>query len=366
MSTAVKYFDSTMSGAPTLSNVAGSLIDVLDACLVNGFGSVTLDSLVIADNVATGTISTGHNLAMIGNTGPVIRIEGATPGGLNADWRIASVPSSTQFTAATTGIGNQTATGTITAKRAPAGFSKAFTGTNKAVYQSDDIQGCRLFCRIDDSIGGNARIRGYETMSDVDTGTGLFPTDAQMSGGGYVYKANAASRTWMLFSDGQMVYFFCDATGTNWVGGFTFGDIVSGLSPDAYAVAMIASITSTGNHNLALINSTTGSWLARRYTQSGTSYAAARYSHLKNTSLGIGGESYPGVVNNALRLWPVESWESTTNFRGMIPGLYNPVHNNTIPQATIINNIPALPGRTLIIQNTASAQAAMDLTGPWR
>ena len=44
----VVYFTSTMSGAPTLTNTAGSLIGILDACLVDGLGSVTLDSLVVA------------------------------------------------------------------------------------------------------------------------------------------------------------------------------------------------------------------------------------------------------------------------------------------------------------------------------
>ncbi len=81
MSTAVKYYDSTMSGAPSLSGTAGALVGVLDACLVDGFGSVTVDSLTVASNVATATISGGHQFAMIGNTGPVITIAGANPSG---------------------------------------------------------------------------------------------------------------------------------------------------------------------------------------------------------------------------------------------------------------------------------------------
>ena len=46
--TTVKHFDSTMTGAPTLANVAGNLLAVLDACLVDGFGLKTVDSLVVA------------------------------------------------------------------------------------------------------------------------------------------------------------------------------------------------------------------------------------------------------------------------------------------------------------------------------
>ena len=111
--TTVRYYDVTMSGAPALSGTAGALIGVLDACLVDGFGSVTLDSAAVASNVATRSISTGHGFAMIGDTGSVIRIAGATPSGLNGDWRVASVPGSTTFTFVTSGISDQTASGTI-------------------------------------------------------------------------------------------------------------------------------------------------------------------------------------------------------------------------------------------------------------
>ncbi len=372
MNTEVKYFDSTMSGAPALSGTAGALISVLGACLTNGFGSVTLDSLVVAGNVATGTISTGHNFAMIGNTGPVIRIEGATPSGLNGDWRLASVPGITTFTFATTGISDQTATGTITAKRAPAGFSKAFSGTNKAVYRADDVVGTRLYCRIDDSTTTYARIRGYEAMTDVDTGTGLFPTDAQLNGGGYVYKSNSASsatRAWTLFSDGRIIYFFCDApNNAAWPGGFVFGDIDSYVASDAFCCALIATNTPAGLCFLYTMSNTGISYLARNTTQLGGSVLAARYSHGRTAnSIGSGGQAYPAVADNSIHLWPVECWEATLA-RGMMPGLWNPIHNGDTPHGLIVNDIPQLPGRSLIVQTTASSiyKCAMDLTGPWR
>lgn len=86
LNTDVRYFDSTMSGAPTLQGVAGSAISVLDACLINGFGTVTVNGLVVSNNVATVTVSTGHNLGMIRGVnnvspgvGPVIQIAGASP-----------------------------------------------------------------------------------------------------------------------------------------------------------------------------------------------------------------------------------------------------------------------------------------------
>lgn len=364
--TSVKYFDSSMSGAPALSNTAGTLISVLDACLVNGFGSVTLDSLVVAGNIATATYGMGHGLAMVGNTGPVVLIEGATPSGLNGEWRV-TVTSASEFTFTTSGISNQTATGTITAKRSPAGFEKAYTATNKAAYRSLDIAGSRLYCWIDDTYGSYARIRGYEVMTDVDTGTGLFPTDVQISGGGYVYKANSApNRAWTLYSDGRMIYFFCDSTNLSvWNGGLIFGDPDSYVTSDAFGCILISSTSTGGSLQLYSLGSTSASYIARKYTQTGGSIISARYSHGKTSDIGHAGQTYPAVADNRLHLWPIECWDTTENARGIMPGMWNPIHNNDTPLGLIIDDIPNLPGRTLKVQGIVRS-CVIDITGPWR
>lgn len=121
--TSVRYYDSTMTGAPnTVNNTAGGLLSVLNACLDTGFNSVTLTSLAVSSNVATATKANHGFAALTDGTirvYPVIRISGATPAELNGDWRLASIPDADTFTFATTGISDQTASGTITAKRAP-------------------------------------------------------------------------------------------------------------------------------------------------------------------------------------------------------------------------------------------------------
>ena len=47
--------------------------------------------------------------------------------------------------------------------------------------------------RVDDSGTTVARVRMYETMSDIDTGTNPAPTDAKVNGGLYWWKSDAAS-----------------------------------------------------------------------------------------------------------------------------------------------------------------------------
>lgn len=369
--TTVKYFDSSMSGAPSLNNTAGTLIGVLDACLVDGFGSVTLNSLVVASNVATATVSGGHQFAMIGQTGPVVTIAGANPSGLNGQWRI-TVNSATEFTFATTGIGDQTASGTITAKRSPAGFSQAFSGTNKEAYRSDDVTGTRLYLRVDDTGTSNARVIGYETMSGVDTGTGPFPTEVQLSGGGYVYKSSSATaRAWALYSDGRIVYLFIDsAGGGGYTGGLVFGDPDSYVASDAYGCVLIASTSASSSCPLNGNNNTTGSWTARALAQTGTAILNSRQTHAKCASyMGSGGDAYPAAADNSVHLWPVEVWDgSNTASRGLMPGFWCPVHTTGyIAQGDLVENMTALPGRTGRAQIIATSYSAvMDLTGPWR
>ena len=53
--TSVKWARSTMPGAPVLTRAAGSLIGLLDALLVNGWGQQTATSVVVAGGVATAT-----------------------------------------------------------------------------------------------------------------------------------------------------------------------------------------------------------------------------------------------------------------------------------------------------------------------
>lgn len=348
--TTVRYYDVTMSSAPEMLGTAGALIGVLDACLVDGFGSVTLDSLVVAANVATGTVSTGHNFDMILTTGPVIRIEGATPAGLNGDWRV-TVTSATQFTFATSGISDQTASGTITAKRAPAGFEKAFTDTNKAAYRSLNAAGNRLYLLIDDTGTTSATATMYEAMSDINTGVN--PASVAWR------KGTLSPSPWGIFADDRALYLMNDAHG------MFFGDIASVLTPDPYGTALI------GADYFANFNSTAESYLARAWAGTGGAIAMSRKSIFAGVYnyLGYAGVSFPNPPDSAFHAAPIYALDSTSAIRGTLPGLWNPLHSAAqllhkggVP---ITVNGVARSGMVWKFYNSSYA-ATFDLTGPWR
>lgn len=363
--TSVKVFQSTDSGAPVLSGTAGALIGVLDACLQNGYGEVTIDSLVVASDVATVTDSTGHGFTMLGAVGPVVRISGATPSALNGDWRI-TVTSTTQFTFVTTGISDQTASGTIVCKRAPAGFTKAFSGTNLAAYRSDDVTGTRLYLRVEDTGTTSATTIMYEVMTDADTGTGLAPTTGNL----LVEKLSY----WQIIADSKMIYCFFGSSASSWQSGLVFGDPIPYKSGDAYHSLMIGSISLYGSYHNALLfaNSTDAAWFARSYTQLGSAVSSARYSHYNNNgSIGAGTQVYPNPVDNSLHVAPIECWQGTSYARGIMPGLYSPIHAlQSGLNGSVLSDFPGLPNHSMLYkiigQGGFVGAIALDISGPWR
>lgn len=191
-----------VAGAPSLSGIAGSLIALLDACLVNGYGATTLTSLVVSGGVATATVQTGHPYLDLQQ----VLIAGATPSALNGVQRITRT-SSTTFTFSTVATG--TATGTITAKLAPAGWSKEFAAATKAVYRATDVQGRRFWYRIDDT-GYDAALRGYRSMTDVDSGSMPFPAADTVR---VAKLESGAAPPWVLIADAHGLYLFVRAYG---------------------------------------------------------------------------------------------------------------------------------------------------------
>lgn len=366
---AVHWFDSTMAGAPAMSGTAGTLIGVLDACLVNGFGSVTLDSLVISNGVATATRGSGHGF--FDHT--VILIGGATPAEANGEKRITRVSSSV-FTFDATGISNQTATGTITAKMAPVGWEKRYSGTNKAAYARTDVAATAMLLRVDDTPAQYPTLIMYESMSGLDTD---LVGPAPPTGSLFYNKSNVASstaRAWRLYADDQAVFLMSTTDGANeGVAGCFFGDILSYVAADGYACGLIAHGSIGSTSTLAAIdNNTTAAYLAKAYTLTGSAVAIGRNSHQRgNTTMANAGIAYPNAAGNLFLCAQVDVWEnSEATCRGVMPGIYSPLHAQSALTGGDFITHSSLGDRRLRIQkiyNGAAAGAcAMDITGPWR
>lgn len=393
MSTSVKHIHNGMRGAPQISGSVGTLIAALDAFFTSGWGVTTAISVAVAGGIATATLTAGQTF----DRDAVVLVDGATPSALNGEARVLTT-SNTSITWATTAA-DGAATGTITIKYAPqTSWSKVYAGTNKAAYRSTHVASAGHYLRVDDTGTTTARLRAYETMSDVDTGTGPFPTDAQMSGGGYIHKSTAANVTavqYRIFSDERFVLLaIAPASGANGlhVGAPArgFGDPIA-LAPggDVWITLLSAggSASSVGGQaslSGSNVNSASGVCVAARgltglggavlvdprpfvSTQNSTSGV--------DTLLGAAPSEVDGQVKTS-RVFVKE--QGTKPPRALVPGVHY------IPQSGVVGVLSGgdtldgsgdLAGRRLIVigdvgaSNFASVPVGaylVDITGPWR
>lgn len=390
----VTYFDSSMAGSPVMSGSASALLAVLNACLVTGFGTQSATSLVVSAGVATVSLPAVHGLQV----NAYVRIAGATPAGLNGDWPVTSAASQS-FTFATTEASG-TATGSITAKHAPLGWAQVFTGTNKAVFRSADVTGTRMYLRVDDSSTISARVTGYESMSDVDTGISPFPTGTQFSGGNYWYKskvANASARDWMIIGDGRLfyIYFAPDETYQDAGNCFAFGDFVSLKTGDPYSCLINGSDSTSYNGIPYGDISRSSTWaqyptafLARSYSGIGGSqpYYSGSAFGAHNFASGVPDYCstdllYPNGPDNSLITAPV-CINSNFSMRGFFPGAYHTPQScqSSFNSRDKVAGSGVHAGKTFMVLrcghavstskntsgNTGAGVLFIDITGPWR
>lgn len=256
-----------------------------------------------------------------------------------------------------------------------AGWAEAFTGTNKAAYRA--AAGARHYFRLDDNGTGTggakeALIRGFETMTDVDTGTGPFPTAAQsaLTASSLIARksatADATARAWYVIADDRTCYVFVKTgdNASNYLA-FAFGEFYSLLPSDAYRSICIGrtsenSATLTADTldklQVALSNATLGHFCPRGYTQLGTSVNLGKHgdSVKGNGSLfTVGNVPFPNPPDGGLYLSPIWVHDPTTvpvnNVRGRMRGFWHFLHTAaSIADLDTVTGVGDLAGKTFL------------------
>lgn len=261
-----------------------------------------------------------------------------------------------------------------------AGWTKSYSGTNLATYRPPS--GNQHYLAVDDTGTLNARVRGFVTCTAAGVaeanGTNPFPTDAQMSGGGYLYKSSdtGTARNFVFVGSDKGFYLSINGDGTyNYT--FFFGDIVSYKSGDAYHTLIVANTnTSPGSYNhFATLQSsfavTSGHWMARINGQTGASIQVGKVSNytLSNAagSLGASGATYPDSVGNSLLASPAFIVEAPPiNIRGHMPGLVNPLHNKPMAHLDTFTGGGDLSGKTFVVLNNGTgSQFCIETSDTW-
>ena len=361
MANFVQCYSSYDTGCPLLSGTAGSLITVLNKCLVDGYTPASIASLTRVGSTVTATFAVGNPTFL---SGQYITISGASPVDYNGTFQI-SAATNAGFTYQVVTTPTTPATGTILYAKAGLGWTRPFaTGVNSQTYRSADSSSNQFYLQVIDNAatgggGREAQIYGAEVMTaDQSVSVNRFPTAIQFANGLCVLKsqtADATSRQWALYGDDKTFYLCTMSNITTLTYGISgnsgiygFGHLISCKPGDAYntfisgeTVFPAASATSRGNNGLGYAmayGSTTypidGMYLARSYTQTGS---AVRTNIMTHGQLGSPGSQssgllpYPNQPDTGSYFIPITNWEislGNPQFRGRFPGLYSSIYSS--------------------------------------
>ena len=388
------WYDSTETGAPTLNNAPSSLLKVLRACKVTGFNLRSVTSIVVASGVATATAAThGYSAAY----GKRLRIEGAPVAGLNGDVQPLTVDTNT-FTYAAAGVPDGTYTGTITARRAPLGWTEAFTGTNRAIFARTSPEAGTQMLRVLDTAASpalttDARVLMIESATGIDSFTNQAPSSAQVTdgAGGFFSKGanNTTAKPWAIVGDERGFYYIGPTNGATMTEStrlpFYFGDGVRLFPGDAHLCLLAAN--SAGNTAASTSRLGYSALLGSNWAAGAPQAVVAARSRDGATvsevfdAQGFGLTRYGTVTNMVTKLpeklymmYPthIVSNFSTREVRGILPGLAAPVANAPFSGMGAVSVIgpTETDGRhylavQCVINGTTAGSFCLDLTGPW-
>lgn len=407
----VKWFSSEMPGAPVLNGHPGAVISVLDACLLNGWGLVSVDSLTYdaVTDEATLSVAAGHVFVKE----QVIFISGANEPEFNGEQRVLWLDSTTVKFKPVHTPAVAAASGDITAKVAPAGsWEKVFTSGDgfKAAYRSTSHKRrSSVYLRVDDSntattptswsySGVHAIVEAYEEMSDIDTFSGLVNTGMHDRSFRKAYSTTAAymdyENQWQIISDELFVYVFSNST-TQWrrdaFNCMYFGELVSYKPDDDYCYAIQAHYQAAqGSYtysDVARMNSAYYRYLQRDYSglKVGQPYAHKGMTIVSN-QMGYGQlANNPNPVDNGLHytdkvfITEVPTVTSTSHImRGELPGLGYPLHDKPINHGSVIElswrgstrkifaSYSAAGNNLSYNSDSSHGQMFFDIEGSWR
>jgi hypothetical protein len=239
--------------------------------------------------------------------------------------------------------------GTAYGAKASAGWTKPFSAANKSVYRNNTVGATGFYLDVDDSgpnanLGArSARMRGFETMTAVATGTGPFPTVAQLAAGIQVYKsstADATAKPWIIVADDKSFWLLTDPGGeiSGW-SVFHFGDIFSLKTGDLYR-AVIIGRTAEGNPGAMLASEERIADLSVVTALAAGHYMPRTWAGAVQSAVNVGkhcGDNakralipYPNPADNSINVSQFWIHEPLTNLgvlRGRLRGAWDFLHD---------------------------------------
>ena len=265
-----------------------------------------------------------------------------------------------------------------------AGWTKDFSGTNLAAYRmGTGGTARRMYLRVDDTNATLARLRGFDSMTDVNTGTEPFPTVAQSANGHTIYKSNtaAATRAWVIVATPTCFYLCIVANQTTIIQSTSTNMFFFGQYPTEHPSSFVHNVAIVGSQETNVdvngcfmtINGPLGfSPLAGNHVCRGVinlSGAVQVGKGIDWSAMGYSGTGVAGVAHGVT--WPSSltgavygsrmrliATDSGVTILGRLPGLWVPFYPSGNPVGNpmdTINGSGSLAGRTLLVLAPASA-----------
>ena len=351
---ATHFFHSDMVGAPTNTNAAGSTLAIIRAVLSTGFNLLTPQTATVASGVMTLTYSAPHGY----EDKVLLRLDGAAGGSIVR--RVTATAGSSSLTIPAPGFADGAVSGSLSTRVAPAGWGEVFSDTGKAVFRSKAIgPGCtRFYYRVNDATSGSstAEFRGFESMTDVDTGIGPFPTVAQDDGQGIHFLRNDSStpRSWCAIADGRTLYLIL---GFNSLGAArAWGDMTPYSSSDTFCAFTIGGNASYGY----LTNTNNTHYVPRIAAGTGAAQTGTRRSLFVSSG---DAHTYPSSIDGGMVFSrPVLVNEPGSNairgeMRGMMTCSANPIPSGSL--FTVMPTVTGVSGRVCVVRDGGSTGPAV-------
>ena len=355
---ATHFFHSGMVGAPTNTNAAGSTLAIIRAVLSTGFNLLTPQSANVASGVMTLTYSAPHGY----EDKVLIRLDGAAGGSIVN--RVTATAGSSSLTIPAPGFADGPVAGSLSTRVAPADWEEVFTDTGVGVFRSKVIGpgSTRFYYRVADTVSGSGvrTIRGFESMTDANTGTGPFPTTTQEAGNGVLtYRMDSATpMDWVAVVDGRTCYVGMGISVTNAMISFCFGDFVPFGNTDSFA-AMVAGGTSSWTSSYPL-SYHGAAW----YSPRNAAGSSSPLSFVRLTPFGLTVSNSPGSGTMQTYPSPIDGGMvfvknilaneglNDSPLRGVVRGLMFCSANPLVSARwMIINSVPGINGRVVVFRD---------------
>lgn len=250
------------------------------------------------------------------------------------------------------------------------GWSKAYSGTNKAIYRQ--AAGNQLYLRVNDNGAGTggakeALVKGCESASDVDTVTNPFPTASQitLTENSLTFRKSASvdatNRPYVLYADDRTFIFAIKSESNDYyMGPWYFGDIYSLAANDGWRTMLIAKPVENGSSgeyfgvidSLLTDSALPGHFIARSYLGGPTAVPTGRLNgyRLHETNPMRGMTLGPNPADGGIyftRNWITEYTASQWVLRGRLRGIWCHAHSNfPYVDGDTVSSIANLPGKT--------------------